>query len=137
MTCEDARECFLDLLEGKIRLTELAGVEAHISQCATCREEVERLQSEKLPARASRGPSADESEGAALPERPGRRWLRFSIALGLAAVVAMVMLTVLAVRRVYHHRVRRADPWDCGFGRLTRMRDPRPPAETGSTNRTR
>jgi len=25
------------LLEGKIRLTELAGVEAHISQCAVCR----------------------------------------------------------------------------------------------------
>jgi hypothetical protein len=106
MTCEDARECFLDLLEGKIRLTELAGVEAHISQCATCREEVERLQSEKLPARAARGPSADESEGAALPERPGRRWLRFSIGLGLAAVVAMVMLTVLAVR-VYHQNQER------------------------------
>jgi hydrogenase-4 component B len=35
-----------------------------------------------------------------------------------------VVLTVLAVRRLYHHRIRRAAPWDCGFGRLTpRMQD--------------
>lgn len=99
MTCEDARECFPSLLEGNIRLTELAGVEAHISRCATCHEELERLQSDKLPARASRGPTADESEGTALPEMPRRRGWRLS--LGLAVVVAVVILIVLAVR-AYH-----------------------------------
>jgi hypothetical protein len=33
-------------------------------------------------------------------------------------------VTVLVVRRLYHQRVRRSAPWDCGFGRLTaRMQD--------------
>ena len=30
-------------------------------------------------------------------------------------VVAVLLLTVLWVRRVYHGRVRRSDPWDCGY----------------------
>ena len=31
---------------------------------------------------------------------------------------------MLAVRRLYHHRVRRVPPWDCGFGGLNaRMQD--------------
>jgi formate hydrogenlyase subunit 3/multisubunit Na+/H+ antiporter MnhD subunit len=32
-----------------------------------------------------------------------------------AVVVAVVLLTYLWVRRVYHGRVRRSDPWDCGY----------------------
>jgi len=32
-----------------------------------------------------------------------------------AVVVAVLLLTVLWVRRVYHGRVRRSDPWDCGY----------------------
>jgi hypothetical protein len=39
-------------------------------------------------------------------------------------LAAVVVVTVLAVRRFYHHRVRRAAAWDCGFGRLNaRMQD--------------
>ncbi|MEW6132594.1 MAG: hydrogenase 4 subunit B [Pseudomonadota bacterium] len=33
----------------------------------------------------------------------------------LAVVAVVVLLVFLWVRRVYHGRVRRADPWDCGF----------------------
>ncbi len=33
----------------------------------------------------------------------------------LAVVVAVLLLTFIWVRRVYHGRVRRADPWDCGY----------------------
>lgn len=32
-----------------------------------------------------------------------------------AVVVVVLLLTVLWVRRVYHGRVRRSDPWDCGY----------------------
>ncbi|MHB1214348.1 MAG: hydrogenase 4 subunit B [Thiobacillus sp.] len=33
----------------------------------------------------------------------------------LAVVVVVLLLTFIWVRRVYHGRVRRADPWDCGY----------------------
>src|SRR5579872_6362196 len=53
----------------------------------------------------------------------GRR-ASYSAPVFLIALTAVVVLTVLIVRRFYHHRVRRADPWDCGFGGLTpRMQD--------------
>jgi heme/copper-type cytochrome/quinol oxidase subunit 4 len=32
-----------------------------------------------------------------------------------AVVVAVLLLTTLWVRHVYHGRVRRSDPWDCGY----------------------
>jgi hypothetical protein len=32
-----------------------------------------------------------------------------------AVVTGVVLLTYLWVRRVYHGRVRRSDPWDCGY----------------------
>jgi hydrogenase-4 component B len=39
-------------------------------------------------------------------------------------VTTAILLTTLAVRLFYHRRVRRAPPWDCGFGRLdARMQD--------------
>jgi NADH:ubiquinone oxidoreductase subunit 5 (subunit L)/multisubunit Na+/H+ antiporter MnhA subunit len=39
-------------------------------------------------------------------------------------VLAVVLTTILVVRGFYHRRVRRSDPWDCGFGALTsRMQD--------------
>ena len=44
--------------------------------------------------------------------------------LFLAGVGASVVLAFLLVRRLYHGRVRRAPPWDCGFPWLThRMQD--------------
>jgi hypothetical protein len=134
MTCEDARECFRVLLEGKIRLTELAGVEAHISQCAVCREEFARLQPEKISARAPRDPSADESERAALPQGPGRRWRRLSVGLGLAAVVAIAILVVLGVRDYHHNQERErflSDAMTAGRDRPDREpRELAPPAPT-------
>ena len=42
----------------------------------------------------------------------------------LAAIAIVVVLTIFGVRMFYHQRVRQADAWDCGFGRLTsRMQD--------------
>ena len=54
---------------------------------------------------------------------PGRQ-ASYSALVFLLAIAAVVVVTVLAVRLVYHHRIRRAAPWDCGFGRLSaRMQD--------------
>jgi formate hydrogenlyase subunit 3/multisubunit Na+/H+ antiporter MnhD subunit len=54
---------------------------------------------------------------------PGRR-ASYSAPVLFIASTAVVVITVLAVRRLYHHRVRRAAAWDCGFGRSTpRMQD--------------
>jgi hydrogenase-4 component B len=42
----------------------------------------------------------------------------------LAVILAVVLLTIAAVRFFYHRRVRFGSPWDCGFGRLnSRMQD--------------
>ena len=41
-----------------------------------------------------------------------------------AGIVVAIAVTYLVVRRLYHGRVRRADPWDCGFPAQTpRMQD--------------
>ena len=54
---------------------------------------------------------------------PGRQ-ISYSAPIFFIALVATVLITVFTVRRFYHHRVRRAAPWDCGFGSLTaRMQD--------------
>ena len=42
----------------------------------------------------------------------------------LVVIVAIVLLTMQVVHRLYHGRVRRAPPWDCGFPAQTpRMQD--------------
>jgi formate hydrogenlyase subunit 3/multisubunit Na+/H+ antiporter MnhD subunit len=42
----------------------------------------------------------------------------------LAVIVGVVLLTFLLVRAFYHGRVRRSDPWDCGFpDQTSRMQD--------------
>lgn len=42
----------------------------------------------------------------------------------LAAIIATIVVTVLLVSAFHHRRIRRAAPWDCGFGRLdARMQD--------------
>jgi formate hydrogenlyase subunit 3/multisubunit Na+/H+ antiporter MnhD subunit len=57
---------------------------------------------------------------APLPERH----VSYSAPIFLIALAAVVVLTIFLVRRLYHQRVRRAPPWDCGFGGLTaRMQD--------------
>ena len=44
--------------------------------------------------------------------------------LFLLAIALTVAVTILSVSRLYHRRVRRAAPWDCGFVRLdARMQD--------------
>ena len=106
MTCEDARECFLLFREGKIRLTELAAVEAHISECATCRGELDRLQEEKPLARASRGPSADASRPATLTEGlRRRRLLVFTVLASAAAVVILIALAFHVYQQREEHRI--------------------------------
>jgi formate hydrogenlyase subunit 3/multisubunit Na+/H+ antiporter MnhD subunit len=48
----------------------------------------------------------------------------YSPAVFLLAALLVVLLTVLAVHRLYHGRVRRAAPWDCGYPLLNaRMQD--------------
>ncbi|MGH8430008.1 MAG: proton-conducting transporter membrane subunit, partial [Solimonas sp.] len=48
----------------------------------------------------------------------------YSPVIFLAVIVAVVLLTILLVRRFYHGRVRFADPWDCGFpAQTSRMQD--------------
>ena len=55
-----------------------------------------------------------------LPERKAS----YSAPIFLVSLVAVVVLTIFIVRRLYHQRVRRAAAWDCGFGGLTaRMQD--------------
>jgi hypothetical protein len=54
---------------------------------------------------------------------PGRA-VSYAPLVFLLAGAAVVILTILLVRIFYHRRVRRARPWDCGFGEITpRMQD--------------
>jgi hydrogenase-4 component B len=71
--------------------------------------------------------------GAALPSVAAPWWLlvplpggraSYSAPLFLIALTAAVVLSVVAVHRLYHGRARRAAPWDCGSGLLNaRMQD--------------
>ena len=48
----------------------------------------------------------------------------YSPLIVLAVIVVVVLLTMQVVHRLYHGRVRRAPPWDCGFPAQTpRMQD--------------
>jgi formate hydrogenlyase subunit 3/multisubunit Na+/H+ antiporter MnhD subunit len=68
-----------------------------------------------------------------LPSAPAPWWLlapvpgrqtSYSAPVFFIALLAVVVVTLFAVRGFYHHRVRRAPPWDCGFGGLNpRMQD--------------
>jgi formate hydrogenlyase subunit 3/multisubunit Na+/H+ antiporter MnhD subunit len=52
------------------------------------------------------------------------RQASYSAVIFLVAIAAVVALTILAVSFLYHRRVNRVPPWDCGFGTLTsRMQD--------------
>ncbi|HEX7417060.1 MAG TPA: hydrogenase 4 subunit B [Steroidobacteraceae bacterium] len=76
---------------------------------------------------------SERLSGAALPNSTAPWWLlvplpgrqaSYSAVIFLVAVAAVVLLTALAVRLLYHGRVRRAAPWACGFARLdARMQD--------------
>jgi formate hydrogenlyase subunit 3/multisubunit Na+/H+ antiporter MnhD subunit len=71
--------------------------------------------------------------GATLPDGHAPWWLlvplpqrqaSYSPVLFFIAIATIVTLTILTVRLFYHQRVRRAAPWDCGFGSLNaRMQD--------------
>jgi hydrogenase-4 component B len=75
----------------------------------------------------------EQLTGAVLPNAHAPWWLlvplpgrqaSYSAVLFFIAIAAVVALTILAVRLFYHQRVRRAPPWDCGFGGLNaRMQD--------------
>jgi len=48
----------------------------------------------------------------------------YSPLIVLVVIVVVVVLTIFVVHRLYHGRVRRAPPWDCGFPQQTpRMQD--------------
>ena len=71
------------------------------------------------------GLSADALESSWLwlvPTHPAQA--SYSPIVFLLVVLAVVLLTIRLVRVFYHGRVRRADPWDCGFPEQTsRMQD--------------
>jgi formate hydrogenlyase subunit 3/multisubunit Na+/H+ antiporter MnhD subunit len=53
-----------------------------------------------------------------------QRHTSYSAVIFLTALAAVLAITVLSLRQLYHQRVRRAPAWDCGFGGLTaRMQD--------------
>jgi formate hydrogenlyase subunit 3/multisubunit Na+/H+ antiporter MnhD subunit len=55
-----------------------------------------------------------------LPDRQAS----YSAPIFLAAIAAVVVVTAIVVRLLYHRRVHRAPPWDCGLARLdARMQD--------------
>jgi hypothetical protein len=57
-----------------------------------------------------------------VPSHPAQA--SYSPLIFFLVVLAVVLLTVRLVRLFYHGRVRRADPWDCGFPeQTTRMQD--------------
>jgi NADH:ubiquinone oxidoreductase subunit 5 (subunit L)/multisubunit Na+/H+ antiporter MnhA subunit len=52
------------------------------------------------------------------------RQVSYSPIIFLLVVTVVIVVTSFMVRFFYHRRVRRAPPWDCGFGRLdARMQD--------------
>ncbi len=71
--------------------------------------------------------------GSAVPQPAASWWLlapvpgravSYAPLVLLLAGAAVILLTMLLVRLFYHRRVRRARPWDCGFGEVTpRMQD--------------
>ena len=71
--------------------------------------------------------------GATLPSATAPWWLlepvpgrqtSYSALIFFSVIAAIVLITTLAVRLLYHGRVRRAAAWDCGFVRLdARMQD--------------
>ncbi len=53
-----------------------------------------------------------------------QRQISYAPLVFFAVILVVIVLTIAAVRFFYHQRVRRSDPWDCGFGRLnSRMQD--------------
>jgi hydrogenase-4 component B len=71
--------------------------------------------------------------GQAVPTTRGWSWLlaplpdrevSYAPLVLLLVIVAVVLVTYLAVRQLYRRKVRRAPPWDCGFVRIdARMQD--------------
>jgi hypothetical protein len=59
MNCQDARELFRDLLEAHIGLTEQVPLEAHLSQCASCQQELEALRTSEPPRSSAWRPNLD------------------------------------------------------------------------------
>jgi len=78
-------------------------------------------------------PVIEQFRGLAFSREPSPWWLlvplsgrraSYSAPVFMAAITAVVVLTIVAVGFFYHRRARRAVPWDCGFGGLTpRMQD--------------
>jgi formate hydrogenlyase subunit 3/multisubunit Na+/H+ antiporter MnhD subunit len=74
-----------------------------------------------------------ELTGQAVPTTRGWSWLlaplpdrevSYAPFVLLLVIVAVVLVTYLAVRQLYRRKVRRAPPWDCGFVRIdARMQD--------------
>jgi hydrogenase-4 component B len=75
----------------------------------------------------------EQLTGTLLPHEDAPWWLlvplsgrraSYSAPMFFIAIIVVVVLAIWAVRLLYHRRVRRVAPWDCGFGQLTaRMQD--------------
>jgi hypothetical protein len=95
MNCHEARQQFSDLIAGTTGLTEFARVDAHVSQCAECRDLLEGLYRLRRPdddpeqgnaMEVYVDPSPDPSDAADLVVEPPRPWLR-PVLIGAALVM--------------------------------------------------
>ena len=110
MNCHEARQQFGDLIAGTTGLTESARVDAHVSQCAECRDLLEGLyrlrRRDDNPEQANAtkvyvDPSPDPSDARDLvvePPRP-RPWLR-PVLIGAALVMVGVGMGVVLASSV-------------------------------------
>src|SRR6266705_3149431 len=110
MNCHEARQQFSDVIAGTTGLTESARVDAHVSQCAECRDLLEGLyrlrRRDNNPEQGNAtevyvDPSPDPSDADDLvvePPRP-RPWLR-PVLIGAALVMVGVGIGVVLASSV-------------------------------------
>jgi Putative zinc-finger len=110
MTCADARDTLSALVDDALAPAERAAVEAHLSTCADCRRELERLRATVALLQGMERPRApagfvDRVVAAARPEPWPRRlgrWLFVPLGVKLPVEAAAVALVAVAAVYVVH-----------------------------------
>jgi hypothetical protein len=111
MNCAEVQELLPALLYGDLEPAAKAGVESHLAQCATCREEQAALAATRqalgmLPAPTVRVDVARVYQhAAATQERAARRWRRLTVALAAVAAAILVLFVVRLEIRVEGHQL--------------------------------
>jgi len=99
-SCKSVNELLVEYADGELPADDARRVAAHLAECPECREELRLLERSLDLARTIWQQSASElSLPAALPVRPGRRWLRPAACV---AVAALLMVSAAAWLAWYH-----------------------------------